>query len=209
MLLLAGSSAVSLATGGIADATATLAVVALNGVLGFVTEGQAERTIHALVDTSTHRVRAIRDGEETRLPASELVPGDLLVVGPGIQLAADACLVSARGLRIDESTLTGESQPVRKDPATTAEPDTPMGERKGMLYAGTIVAEGSGRAIVVATGARTEAARIQRLSASGRRPQAPVEAELDRLGARLAIASLAACGLFVGLGLLRGSRLAS
>src|SRR5918996_944953 len=70
-LLLAGSSIVSATTGGVADAVATLAVVALNGVLGFVTEGQAERIIHALVDTSTHRARAIRDGEETRLPAGE------------------------------------------------------------------------------------------------------------------------------------------
>ena len=208
VLMLAGSSAVSLATGGVADATATLAVVLLNGVLGFVTEGQAERTIHALVDTSTHRARVIRGGEEIRLLASDLVPGDLLVVGPGIQLAADARLTAARGLRIDESALTGESLPVAKDPDALADPDTPIAERSAMLYAGTIVAEGAGHAIVVATGARTEAARIQRLSAPGSRPQALVEAELDRLGARLAVASLAACGLFVGLGLVRGYRLA-
>jgi Ca2+-transporting ATPase len=206
VLMLAGSSAVSLATGGVADAAATLAVVALNGVLGFVTEGQAERTIHSLVDTKANRARAIRDGTDIRLPASELVPGDMIVVTAGCQVAADARLVTARGLRIDESTLTGESRPVAKDPAGRTGPDTPIGERKAMLYAGTIVAEGSGRAVVVATGARTEAARIQRLSATGSRPQAPVEAELDRLGARLALASLAACGLFVGLGLLRGYR---
>jgi P-type Ca2+ transporter type 2C len=203
--MLSGSAAVSLATGGVADALATAAVVALNGVLGFITEGEAERTIHALIDSSTTRVCALRGGVPVRIPASGLVPGDVILVEPGTQIAADARLLDAEGLRVDESTLTGESLPIAKRPcdqaAVTVDPS-------GMLYAGTIIAEGRGRGLVVGTGAATEAGRIQLLSTGARRPQAPLEVELDRLGGRLALASLAACALFVGLGLLRGYRLA-
>jgi len=204
VLMLASSAAVSIGTGGLADAVATLSVVAVNGVLGFVTEGQAERVIHELMAPSRHNLRALRDGEEVTVPARVLVPGDVLVIRAGTQVGADARLVSASDLRIDESVLTGESLPVAKAAEAALDARTPLAERCTMLYAGTIVAEGEGRAVVVATGARTEAARTLLLSAEASRPQAPVEAELDRFGRRLAIASLGACALFAGLAAMRG-----
>lgn len=93
IMLLAGSAVVSLATGGVADAVATLAIVVVNGILGFVTEGEAERTIRTLVDTAGQNVRVVRDGSERSLPARELVPGDLVLVRAGTQIAADARIV--------------------------------------------------------------------------------------------------------------------
>jgi Ca2+-transporting ATPase len=207
IMLLAGSAFVSLATGGIADAVATLSIVVVNGVLGFVTEGQAERTIRTLIDTAGQNVRVVRDGIERSVPAHDLVPGDLLLVRGGTQIAADARLVAAENLMINEAALTGESMPVAKCAKAELEPVTALGERTTMLYAGTIVAEGTGMAVVVATGPATEAARIQLLSVTTTRPRAPVEVELARLGTRLTFVSLGACGLLIVLGLARGSRL--
>ena len=204
VMMLVGSAAVSFATGGVADAVATLSVVALNGVLGYVTEGQAERRIHALTGQSEHPVRVLRDGAVLSLPSNRLVSGDVVLVSAGSLVPADARLLSVDGLMVDESALTGESMPVAKSDTDRLVRDTPIGDRSTMLYAGTIVAEGRGRAIVVATAGDTEAALLQRLSSTATRPQAPVEAELDRLGSKLAIASLAACGVFAGVGILRG-----
>lgn len=204
VMMLVGSAAVSVATGGVADAVATLSVVALNGVLGYVTEGQAERRIHALTGQSEHPVRVLRDGAVLSLPSNRLVAGDVVLVSAGSLVPADARLLSVEGLMVDESALTGESMPVPKSDTDRLVRDTPIGDRSTMLYAGTIVAEGRGRAVVVATAGDTEAALLQRLSSTATRPQAPVEAELDRLGSKLAIASLAACGVFAGIGILRG-----
>lgn len=202
--MLGGSAAVSLATGGVADAVATLAVVGINAVFGYATEGQAEVAIHKLMDRSFQVVPVLRDGREIRIPAAEVVPGDLLLVRPGIPISADARLIRAEKLHADESALTGETMPVAKDPGFEADPDAPIGSRPTMLHAGTLVSEGSGTAMVTATGTETAAARIALLSQSATRPRAPVEKELDHLGDQLAAVSLAACGVFFAIGLARG-----
>jgi Ca2+-transporting ATPase len=204
VMMLAGSAAVSVATGGMADAVATLSVVVVNGVLGYVTEGQAERTIHSLTGQSDHPVHVVRDGVLKRIPASHLVRGDMIALATGGLVPADARVTHADGLMVDESALTGESMPSAKSASEELAVNTPIGDRSTMLYAGTIVAEGKGRAIVVATGAQTEVACLQKLSTTAARPQAPVEAELDELGGKLAIASMAACAVFAGIGLVRG-----
>lgn len=202
--MLGGSAAVSLATGGVADAVATLAVVGINAVFGYATEGQAEVAIHKLMDQSFQIVPVLRDGREVRIPASEIVPGDVLVVRPGIPISADARLIRSEKLRADESALTGETFPVEKDAQAEVEQGAPIGGRPTMLHAGTLVAEGRGLALVTETGSRTAAARIALLSQTATRPRAPVEQELDQLGDRLAVVSLAACGVFFAIGLMRG-----
>ena len=209
VLLLMGSATVSLGTGGFADAAATLAVVGVNAVIGYVTEAQAERTIHALMDTSTQTATVIRGGETISVAAREIVAGDLLWLEPGAVVGADARVIADDGLRVDESALTGETRPVAKLASAGVAPDAPIGERATLLHAGTLVAEGGGRAVVVATAGRTAAARIAALSQSAARPQAPVEAELDRLGGALARVSLGACAVFFGVGWLRGVGLAA
>jgi Ca2+-transporting ATPase len=207
--MLGVSSAFSLSTGSIADAAATLTVVGLNAVFGYVTEGQAEAAINSLMDVSTESVEVVRDGAPTTVPSREVVPGDLLIARAGMHVSADARLVEAAGLLVDESVLTGESEPVRKDAGARPAPGAPIASRPTMLHSGSFVAEGEGRAIVVATGARTAAAEIALLSGAAQRPQAPVEAELDALGTKLAQASLLACGVFFGLGWMRGLALAA
>jgi len=202
--MLGASSLVSLATGRPIEAVATLTVVAANAVLGFVTEGQAETSIAALMGSSDQAVSVVRDGAEQQVRAADLVPGDLLVVGSGSQVMADARLVEGNGVRVDQSALTGETQPVRKDPAVEPDAEAPIGERPTMLHSGTLITQGIGRAIVVGTGPETEAARIAIASQTGTRPQAPVEIELEHLGRVLSAGSLAACGVFVCVGLARG-----
>ncbi|MFC2968116.1 cation-translocating P-type ATPase [Acidimangrovimonas pyrenivorans] len=207
--MLAGSAVVSVATGGLADAVATLAVVMINAVFGYVTEGQAEASIHRLMDSSDESVTVIRDGRRLVVRAAEVVRGDLYVASPGTVIAADARVLAAERLKVDESALTGETLPVAKHPGAETAREAPIGARPTMLHAGTLVAEGRGRAVVVATGRETASARIALLSQSAARPRAPVEAEIDRLGARLAKLSLAACGVFFGIGWMRGIGLAA
>ncbi len=202
--LLFGSMAVSGATGGFSDAAATLAVVALNGVLGFVTEGQAERTISRITLARHEDATVIRDGVARAVPREAVVPGDLLELSPGAEVAADARILSAEDLMIDESALTGESFPIGKRPVDALPAATPLAERCNMAHAGTLVAAGAGRALVVASGDRTEAAQVQLLSEGSVRPRALIEQDLEVLGARLAKYSLMACGLFFGIGFYRG-----
>ncbi len=211
VMLLASSAVISVATGGTVDAIATLAVIATNAVLGYVTEGQAESVISALTSDDARRAQArvIRDGVEVDVPAAELVCGDLYLVGGGMQVAADARLMRAERLLLDESALTGETLPVVKRTDAEVPVDAPVGARPTMLHAGTTVSEGRGVAMVVATGAKTVSARIAALGNVAERPRAPVEVELDRLGRRLAYISLAACGLFFGIGWMRGQALSS
>ncbi len=207
--MLGGSAVVSLATGGVADAVATLSVVAANAVFGYVTEGQAEAAIHKLMDSSGERVTVIRDGRDVTIAAVEMTPGEVYALHPGAQVAADARVIRADRLKLDESALTGETLPVRKHPDAEVDEAAPIGDRPTMVHAGTLVAEGRGRAVVVATGRDTAAARIALLSQTASRPKAPVEAELDRLGSLLAKVSLAACGVFFGIGWMRGVGLAA
>ncbi len=202
--MLGASSVVSLATGRPIESAATLLVVAANAVLGYVTEGQAETSIAALMGSSEQQVSVVREGAEIRIRSADLVPGDLLVVGPGAQVMADARLVEATRLHVDESALTGETISVPKVPSEISEASAPIGDRPAMIHSGTLVTQGRGKAVVVATGPRTEAARIALMSRTGARPQAPVEMELEHLGRLLSVGSLAACGLFVVVGLARG-----
>jgi P-type Ca2+ transporter type 2C len=204
--MLGASSVVSMATGRPIEAVATLSVVGANAVLGYVTEGQAEHSIAALMGASDQPVTVVRDGREVRLRSADLVPGDLYRFRAGEQIMADARLVRAERLHIDESALTGETLPVAKDPGAAPDPGAPIGTHANMVHAGTLVAEGQGAGVVVDTGARTEAARIALVSQTGTRPQAPVEVELDALARVLSLGALAACGVFLGVGLLRGYR---
>jgi len=202
--MLGGSAVVSVATGGVADAVATLSVVMINAVFGYATEGQAEATIHKMMDQSAQSVPVLRAGREIQIPSAQIVPGDVLIVRPGIPITADARLITAAKLKADESALTGESFPVSKDATAQIEPGSPIGDRPTMLHAGTLVSEGGGTAVVTATGSNTAAAQIALLSQSATRPRAPVEREMDHLGDQLAKVSMAACGVFFAIGWMRG-----
>ncbi|HWP00548.1 MAG TPA: HAD-IC family P-type ATPase [Methylococcus sp.] len=202
--LLGVSAVVSVITGSVADAMVILGVVLINAVIGYVTESSAERTINALGKVGPSRARVIRDGEHVEIPATEVVVGDLLVLTPGSYVPADARLLSGSQLSIDESALTGESLPVEKQAGIRGSDDTPLGERKNMVYMSTIVTGGSGRAVVVATGKDTEIGLIQSLVGEVEPPETPMQRQLDELGLKLAAFSGGVCVLVFGLGLARG-----
>lgn len=205
VVLLGVSAALSLLTGGAAEALAIVAVLVMNGGIGFVTERRAEATIASLSELVDDIVPVVRDGKVRQLEAAHVVPGDLLVLAPGIRVAADVRLLETGGLSVDESPLTGESMPVTKTSAPLAAPAT-LGDRKNMAYRGTAVSTGTGLGVVVSTGDRTEVGAIQALTTSTERPRTPIQEQLDHLGNRLVGISCAACVGVFALGLLRGQR---
>lgn len=202
--LLAGAALVSVAVGSLVEAAAIMAVVALNGGIGFVTERRAERTIRSLEGIRAQTARVLRDGGEREIPSEALVPGDIMILQRGMVVPADGRLVSACALAVSEAALTGESLPVTKSAAPLTRADVPLGDRVNMVYRGSVVTGGSGIAIVVATGGRTEVGRIHRLVDATVAPETPLQRQLDVLGGQLVWITLAASGLIFGAGWLRG-----
>jgi Ca2+-transporting ATPase len=204
VLLLAGAAVLSLASGAAVEAGAILTVVVANGVIGYLTERRVERILTSLQDTHELRAIVLRDGVEATVPAQAIVPGDVILLRAGHDVPADARVIDADGLAVDESALTGESVPVVKSVAAVFPSNGALAERANMVYAGTVVTEGSGCAIVTATGRHTELGKVRTLVAETSAPMTPLEDQLERTGRRLVGLSLGACAAAVGLGVLRG-----
>lgn len=201
--LLGISAVLSLATGGIAEAISITAVLALNGGIGYVTEKRAEATIASLSELIDENICAIRDGIVVQVPTSHIVPGDILVLAPGVHVPADARVVQAAGLTVDESVFTGESHAVLKHSAVLSQPAA-LADRTNMVYMGTSVVAGTGLAVAVGIGERTEIGAIQAAMEVAEQPRTPIQKEMDSLGNSLVkISSLICLGVF-GIGLLRG-----
>lgn len=203
VLLLGASAVLSLLTGGIAEAISIAAVLALNAGIGFGTERRAESTIASLSDLVDDFVPVIRDGRFQEAEASHIVMGDILILAPGVRVAADARLVRANGITTDESALTGESHFVTKS-AAALPGEVPMANRDNMVYMGTAVTTGTGLAVVVGTGRNTEIGVVQSLMESTEQPKTPIQKQLDRLGNQLVMASIGICAGVFAIGLLRG-----
>ncbi|HWR87974.1 MAG TPA: HAD-IC family P-type ATPase, partial [Acidiferrobacterales bacterium] len=202
--LLGASAVVSVLTGGVADALVIVGVVMINATLGYVTESQAEKTIRSLTGPMQLFALTIRAGVLQTMPAAELVAGDLLVLSPGNTIAADARLIEARRLTVDESSLTGESLPAAKHAARLAGTDVPLADRDNMVYRGTLVTGGQGLAVVVATGAASEIGRIQQLAGEAQAPETPMERQLRALGNQVVWIAIGVCGGVFVVGLVRG-----
>ncbi len=169
------------------EALTILAIVLLNAALGFVQEGRAEQALHALAAMAAPTARVLRDGEPRQVPTAEVVPGDVLLLEEGDDLAADARVVEAIALRVAEAALTGESAPVAKTTAALAG-DVGLGDRTNMVHRGTAVAAGRGRAVVTATGPATELGRIAGALRTAPDTATPLQRELDRVGKLLGAA---------------------
>ena len=204
VLLLGGAAVLSLAGGAALEAAVIAAVVAANATVGYVTERRVERILTSLQSASIPQAVVRRDGQEAILPAAGLVPGDVLVLKAGHDVPADARVIAADGLAADESALTGESVPAAKQAAALPVANGAVAERRNMVHAGTVLAEGSGLAVVTATGRDTEIGRIRALVAATGTPPTPLERQLERTGRRLVGFSLAACAGAAVLGVLRG-----
>ncbi len=202
--LLTLAAGLSVVTGGIIDAVVIMGVVVINALLGYATESQSERIIHSLKSLVNPSAWTIRASKLSQINSSQIVIGDILVLKPGSYVAADARLIEAERLSVDESALTGESIPVLKTAQTLTAKDVPLAERVNMVYRGTLVTGGQGLAVVVATGQLTEMGRIQTLVGETTIPQTPMERQLDRAGGQLVVLSSGVCGVVFVLGLMRG-----
>src|SRR5688572_20758109 len=201
------AAVVSGALGEWIDAVAILAIVILNGILGFVQEGRAEQTLAALRKLSSPHAKTIRDGRLQNLLAAELVPGDLINLEPGDRVPADVRLINSSAFRAEEAALTGESVPVDKDHREVLEPDAPLGDRVNMAYMGTTVAAGTASGIVVATGMNTEIGHIAGMLQQQPIEQAPLQRRLAELGRMLLYVVLAIVVVMFLVQMFRGEKL--
>ena len=204
--ILIAAGGISGVLGEVVDAIAILAIVVLNAVIGFYQEYSAEKSIAALKRMTAPRAKVWRDGLTVSIPAAGIVGGDVLALEAGDLVAADARLLEAASLMCIESALTGESESVTKQAEALAQTEVPLGDRTNMVFTGTSIAAGRGRAVVVATAMKTELGHIARLieradTAEG----APLQQKLNSLGRILVWASLGIVALLFGLGWLRGT----
>ncbi|MBD2304483.1 HAD-IC family P-type ATPase [Chroococcidiopsis sp. FACHB-1243] len=202
--LLTVAAGLSVATGGSIDALVIMGVVSINAAIGYTTESQSEKIINSLKTLVKPSASVIRDGNLPEISASEVVVGDILVLKPGSYVPADARLIEANHLSVDEAALTGESLPVTKITEALTVQDVPLGDRLNMVYMGTLVTGGQGLAVVVATGKFTEMGKIQTLVSQAVMPETPMQKQLDRAGNQLVFVSGAIYAGVFGIGLLRG-----
>lgn len=204
IVVLIVAAAISALIGEPEDSVVILAIVILNAIIGFVQEFRAERAMAALKRLAAAGARVIRDGVVVEILASELVPGDVVLLEAGNVIPADARLLESAALRIDEAALTGESVPVDKSVATQHEEDASLGDRRNMAYKGTTVVHGRGRVVVVATGMQTELGKIALLLAGEREAKTPLQTRLTEFGKKISVACLAVCLAIFALGIARG-----
>ena len=204
ILVLLAAALVSGIVGDLADTVAILVIVLLNAVIGVVQEYRAERSVAALRRLAAPVARVLRDGLDGSVPASEIVPGDIVRLEAGDVVTADARVLGTVDLQLDEAPLTGESQPILKHTETLEDAELPIGDRRNMVYSGTLVTSGHGEGLVVATAMDTELGRIADLLQREESVKAPLQVRLSRLGKNLAYAVLAISAVVFGAGLLRG-----
>lgn len=185
------------------DAGVILVVVMLNALIGALQEGRAERSMAALRKLSSLHARVLRGGTEQSIEARDLVPGDVLVLAAGDAVGADARVMEVSALEAAEAALTGESLPVSKHPDPLPA-DTPLAERMNMVYSGTHIAAGRGRAVVVATALDTEVGRIASLTGSAKDPKTPLELRIAQFGRWLAGAAVLLFVTILAFGMWRG-----
>jgi len=201
--ILAVAAGVSVAIGEVLDASAILAILVLNGLLGFVQEWRAEQALAALQGMLSRRCKVLRGGAESEIDAEHVVPGDIIVLSGGDRVPADIRILTGQELEVDESALTGESLSVRKAPPPVAA-DCALAERASMAWMGTVVASGRASGVVVATGMSTEFGRIAELTRSVERDPTPLQRRLGQLGRQLGTFAVAVSSLVAVVGWLLG-----
>jgi Ca2+-transporting ATPase len=184
------------------DAIAISSIVLLNGILGYMQEINAEKALAALKRLSSPRVRVIRNGEIIETNGKELVPGDIMLLEAGVQIAADGRLIEEQNLQVRESALTGEAEAVNKEAHLILEADASLGDRLNCVYQGTEVVQGRAKVLVTKTGMRTELGKIAALIQDVETEDTPLQQRMSQLGNVLVTGSLILVGLVVGIGLL-------
>ncbi|KWT94087.1 MULTISPECIES: cation-translocating P-type ATPase [unclassified Variovorax] len=204
VLVLISAALLSGVIGDLADTVAIAAIVLLNAAIGLTQEWRAERALDALKRLAAARTTVRRDGLALTIDTSHLVPGDVVLLEAGNLVPADLRLHKVAQLRVDESTLTGESVTVEKSTAHLREGEHPLGDRLNMAFKGTVVTHGRAEGLVVATGQRTELGRIAGLLRDTGARSTPLQLRLADFGRRLSLVVLFICGLVFTIGVVRG-----
>lgn len=204
VLVLLGATVISGIIGDMVDALTIMSIVVLNAILGFIQEFKAERSLEAIKKLSAPDAVVIRNGKKAKIPAAELVPGDLIILEAGDKVPADLRLVTSASLETDESPLTGESEPVEKQALFLCTTDCPLAERINMAYMGTAVTKGRGMGLVIGTGMNTVMGEIAGMISETNAEMTPLQIKLSGLGKILIIICLAVCGMVTLLGIMRG-----
>ena len=203
--VLIAAGLVSLLLGELTDAGVIAGVVVINALIGYVQEGKAEQALDAIRSMLSPHATVLRDGHQVTVPAEELVPGDQVILASGDRVPADLRLVRVKGLRVQEAALTGESLPVAKTTDAVAEAAA-LGDRTGMAYSGTLVAQGQALGVVVATGDGTELGRIGAMLAEVQTLTTPLLAQMAVFGRWLTVLILALAALTFAYGTFAGGQ---
>ncbi len=195
VIILIVAAIISLLLGEVIDASAIMAIVILNAVLGVIQESRAEQALAALKKMAAPEAHVLRDGHRIVVPARELVPGDIVFLEAGNYVPADLRLIESVNLKIDEASLTGESVPVEKSAGATLAQDVPLGDRTNSAFMGSTVTYGRGMGIVIATGMQTQIGLIAEMIQSYEEGPTPLQQRLDQFGRWLGMGALVICGI--------------
>ncbi|MFO8007954.1 MAG: cation-transporting P-type ATPase [Candidatus Brocadiia bacterium] len=207
VLLLVAAAVVAFSMHDVLEGIAIVVVILLNAGIGFFTEYRANRAMEALQKLGAADAVLLRGGELRTVNATEIVPGDVLVLQEGDSVPADSRLTEAPGMQVEEASLTGESVPVVKNTRPLDDPDTSLADRTNMVFKGTHVAGGNGRAIVVATGMDTEIGRVSELVTATEDVETPLEQRLARMGRRLIAFCLGVAVIVALAGIVQGTEI--
>lgn len=207
ILILLAAALVSGLLGEMTDTLVILTIVALNAAIGFTQARRADQAIAALRQLAASRTQVLRDGQPQTIAASELVPGDIVLLEAGNQVPADLRLLEAAQLKVDESALTGESVTVEKNTAILASGPLALGDRINMVFKGTTITNGRARGIAVAIGMQTELGKVANLMNDALERSTPLQQRLTRFSRQLSAVVLVVCAGIMGMGLLRGEPL--
>lgn len=202
VVVLLAATLISALMGELADALTITVIVILNTILGFVQEYKTEKSLEALKKLAAPSAKVLRDGEEKEVEASQIVIDDVILLGAGDKIPADALLIEAHNLEVDESILTGESVPVHKEAPLNL--NRTAVESRNMVYMGTVVTKGKGKAVVTATGMQTEMGKIAGMMKEIEGEETPLQKRLNKLGKVLVVLALFICGAVTVMGIIRG-----
>jgi len=188
------------------DSIAIAAIVVLNAVVGFVQEYRSEKAMEAMEKLTAPKARVLRNGQDVQVPAREIVPGDVLLLETGDRVAADGRLIETIDLKVDEAVLTGESIPVNKIKTVLAA-ETPVADRKNIVFMGTHVIYGRGRAVITSTGTNTQFGKISEMVQSVKKEEIPLKIKLDKFAKRIGLLVVIAAALIIVVALVRNGRI--
>ncbi|MFN3283942.1 MAG: cation-translocating P-type ATPase, partial [Pseudothermotoga sp.] len=207
IIILLAAAVISILVGEGIDAVLIIIIVLLNATLSTIQESKAEKSLQLLKKMAAPMAKVIRDGVVQTISSREIVPGDVILLETGNYVPADGRLIEAVNLSVSEAALTGESQPVDKITEAIDRDKLPIGDRLNMVYSGTIVAKGRGKAIVTCTGNETELGKIAKMLSEMEEEETPLQKNLEKLGKQIGVIVLAICAVVFVVGLLEGNPL--